>query len=192
MLPPTLPQTKGQEKVRALKRGVAVVTASKGAVNFTNWEVKAKSRMALAPKAGLKMLCPKPPKASLIRAMAKMEPRTGTHQAAVEGRIKPTSRPVTAALQSPKIPRGVRGTLSRMASVNTALRVLNTSTFSAGRPKNTTPAMTAGVSAIRTSTMICLIVKGLRRNGPVLICINFTPSSLFPWRSQLLGPLYPS
>ncbi len=36
ILPPTFPQTKGQEKLRVLKRGVAAVTASKGAANLTN------------------------------------------------------------------------------------------------------------------------------------------------------------
>ncbi len=148
--------------------------------------------MARAPKAGLKMLWPKPPKASLTKAMARTEPTTGIHQLTVEGRIKPTSRPVTAALPSPKIPFGVKGARRRMASVKTALSVLSTSTLRAAGPKKIKPAMVAGVKAISTSIMICLIVKGLRRNGPVLICIHFTPSSLFPWLSQRLSPLYPA
>ncbi len=192
MLPPTLPQTKDQEKLRVLSRGVAAVTASKGAVNFTNWEVKARSKIALAPKAGLKILCPRPPKAHLTKAIANTEPTMGTHQATVEGRIKPTKRPVTAALPSPKMPRGVRGALRIRASVRMALRLLSNSTLKAGRPKKTKPAITAGVSAMSTSIMICLIVKGLRRNGPVLICMPFTPNSLFPWLSQRLSPLYPA
>ena len=192
MLPPTLPQTRGQEKLRVLSSGVAAVTASKGALNLTICEVKASRRTALAPKAGLKMLCPNPPKASLNKAIARTEPRTGTHQAVVGGRINPTRRPVTAALPSPKIPLGVNGARSRRASVRIALSVLKRSTLRAGQPKKITPATMAGVRAMRTSAMIRSIVKGLRRNGPVLFCIHLTPSSLFPWLSQQPSPLCPS
>jgi hypothetical protein len=108
--------------------------------------------------------------------MAKKEPTMGIHQAAVEGRIKPTKRPVTAALPSPKIPWGVRGALVKRASVRMALNVLKTSKSKARHPKNTTPATTAGIRAINTSPMIRSIVKGLRRKGPVFICIYLTPS----------------
>ncbi len=190
ILPATLPQTKGQEKTRSLNKGVAPVTTSKGRVNLTSCEVKASSKIALAPKAGLKILWPKPPKGSLTKAMARIEPITGIHQAVPGGKIKPSSRPVTAALPSPNTPLGVKGTLSITASVNTAAAVLKSMISPARQRKKTRPATTAGKREIRTSTIIRSIVNGLRRNGPVLICIFFTPSSLFP--SPRLNPLCPS
>ncbi len=64
----------------------------------------------------------------------------------VEGRINPTSTPVTAALPSPKSPFGLMGCLRKSISVTIAVRVLSRTTHKARIPKKITPAARAGMS----------------------------------------------
>ena len=57
-------------------------------------------RIARAAKAGLKILCPRPPKSSLTKNIAKKLPKAGIHRETVEGRIRAKRIPVTTLLPS--------------------------------------------------------------------------------------------
>ncbi|MBA7712145.1 hypothetical protein ES703_121115 [subsurface metagenome] len=84
---------------------------------------------ALAPRAGLNMLCPKPPKASLTIPIANIEPTATIHKGIVGGRIKPSRIPVTTAL--PSITNALFLNLLHIYSVATAVATLTPITDSA-------------------------------------------------------------
>src|SRR5690554_1533800 len=110
-------------------------------------------RNALPAKAGLKRLCPNPPKTCLPMIMAKNAPNIVIHQGSSGGRLKARSRPVTTALPSPTV---IRRPIIRWqrASARTAAKIETAMTTSAGRPKKKTPTVAAGINAVTTDHMI--------------------------------------
>src|SRR3989338_7967428 len=110
MHPPLLPMNKSKfDKPRPDKSwtlpflkiisGVAEVMASalKGLRNQVICLGQEASRNARAARAGLKIFAPKPPKACLQIAIAKIPPASGIHKGTPEERLKAKSRPVRKA-----------------------------------------------------------------------------------------------
>ena len=62
-----------------------------------------KSKIALATKAGLKMLLPRPPNNCFPIIIVKNPPSIGIHQGTVGGSVRPNNAPAKKALPSPKI-----------------------------------------------------------------------------------------
>ena len=107
-----------------MPRGVAPLTASTcekpqaeemldGALQSVIMDGKDTNRNTRAAMAGLKTFCPRPPKVILTTPMAKIEPMTATHQGQEAGRLRASSKPVTAAEPS----RRVEGVCCRKRSM---------------------------------------------------------------------------
>ncbi|MBT9165963.1 MAG: hypothetical protein DDT25_00626 [Chloroflexi bacterium] len=77
---------------------------------------------ALPPRAGLNMLCPRPPKASLTMAIENTDPAATIHNGIVGGRVNARRSPVTTAL--PSIMNGLFLNFLAPYSVSTAAATL--------------------------------------------------------------------
>ncbi|MBA7674910.1 hypothetical protein ES703_83135 [subsurface metagenome] len=83
---------------------------------------KQAARKALPPSAGLNMLWPRPPKASLTMAMENTEPTAAIHRGIVGGRINARRSPVTTAL--PSITNALFRNFLTVYSASTAAAIL--------------------------------------------------------------------
>ena len=113
-LPATLPRNSAlyssgllSAVVKPSPSGVAVVTASAihddvGAIHRARDPANETDTNARPAIAGLKMLNPSPPKASLAIAMEKIAPTTTIHSGVRGGRMRTSRSPVTIALPSMK------------------------------------------------------------------------------------------
>ncbi len=90
----------------------------------------------------------------------------GSHHGAVGGRLRPTSRPVTAALRSP-ILMVLCVSFCQRYSNSMAEAVASATTIAALKPKKYMPAMVVGARAIRTSPIRERVFCGLRTCGAV-------------------------
>ncbi len=101
--PATEPKNKSGRLLRAapMTKGVAVVTASKGAVQVVMAAAKEAVRNALPTSAGLNGLCPNPPKTCFPMPMANADPIITIQLGKLGGTHSAKSTPVNNALPSP-------------------------------------------------------------------------------------------
>ena len=138
-----------------------------GAVKFVMAEAKDTRSVIRAVMAGFAKFCPMPPKNCFTTTTATNAPITHIHSGIVTGRLKASSRPVATALRSPTVQDRFMIFLERYSN-RTALPVQTAMTSAARRPKITTPAKAAGISAMITSSMMLRVVAWLFTCGEAL------------------------
>ena len=134
---------------------------------------------ALPPRAGLKMFWPRPPTRPFTTMMAKASPTIIAQYGELTGTEKASSTPVTTAERLPTVllRRMTRQSSSSKITQAAADTAVSTSALS---PKRITAAMSAGTSAISTSSIILRVFSSPRIWGAeetVRFMLTFLPSA---------------
>ena len=145
-------------------------------------EISRKQRPA---RAGLMKFLPRPPKQPLATTIANTAPSTGAYSGTLGLRLRASSRPVTAALQS-QTEFGFLQIRLKIHSLATALPTLSSTTSSACHPFTMTPTTVVGSRDSSTIFMIKGVVHRSLRCGEedrlmaVFISDRLLPVSLPP------------